>query len=476
MEMTTIVSELIVNKSTLRYEKVNGREFAIAPITIYRPRVLTGSKGAKYYPKEEIEKVAEEWNGRPMVVYHPMKGGKNVSAGHPDIFKKQEIGRVYESQVGKDGSNTVEGWFDVELTKLVDSRIWTALQEGNKIEVSTGLYTDDEDAPLNSQIDGVPYSQIARNYRPNHLAILPDEIGACSLKDGCGVFNKDSSIDSSITQTNNQSLSQENTMNEKANLIQWLTTNCTCYKSAESKSKLEALTDNALKEIILENAEKAVEADPDKSFLDWIGNADKEIRGAILTMVKRKLKTAVGGNEFPAKKEATTTPTKETTPPPPAAQLTPEEEEAKKRAEEEAKVAAAQNQTTNRVQPVMTQEQFFQIFPFMKDIVSNSQQLTNNEKNSLVHRLTCNITDNNQKQQITNELMKKDISDLRLMASLITMQPNQQTVNSLPYSQPINNFFGMNGGPSEITDNKYLQEEKLEFSGYDWNEIAKASR
>src|SRR5690606_13771547 len=34
-----------------------------------------------------------------------------------------------------------------------------------------------------------PYHSVARDYKPDHIAILPDRIGACSIADGCGVNN-----------------------------------------------------------------------------------------------------------------------------------------------------------------------------------------------------------------------------------------------------------------------------------------------
>jgi hypothetical protein len=59
------------------------------------------------------------------------------------------------------------------------------LDEEKTIEVSTGLFTDDEikSGKWNSE----EYLAIARNYRPDHLALLPAAVGACSAEDGCGM-------------------------------------------------------------------------------------------------------------------------------------------------------------------------------------------------------------------------------------------------------------------------------------------------
>lgn len=54
------------------------------------------------------------------------------------------------------------------------------------VELSTGLFTDNEVEA--GTWNGEDFVAIARNYRPDHLAILPDKVGACSIKDGAGLL------------------------------------------------------------------------------------------------------------------------------------------------------------------------------------------------------------------------------------------------------------------------------------------------
>lgn len=611
---------LTLNVGGLRFVDVNGRQFAVAHATILRPKVLNGSKGSLYYPPEEIAKNYQAWNGRPMVIKHPVRKGQNVSANDPDVFIKQEIGRVYNSTIEKDGSNSVEAWFDVELTKKHDSRIWNALNNKQKIELSTGLYTDNEDAPKGSTCDGVPYDHIARNYRPDHLAILPDEIGACSTNDGCGVFNKsgphkfssthvllpkDASnkilalgksipdddladdgrendphvtvryglhtdnhedvskhlanqspisyklgkvsvfsgnetgkdydvikvdVDSDHLKQLNKQLAnlehtdtfkdynphatiayvkkglgdkyaaQMGTLNEQCQsdevvfsnrentktvikltnsnspstltptgndtmretFIQWLTTNCTCYKSADGKANLDKLTDNELKEVILANAEKAVENDADMTFLSWMSNADKDIKSAFVGMMKNKLKAAAGAvkNDLPFKKPDAPgdTPAPDATGTDPGVDATAEAEKKKKAA----MVPAANNQLTK-----LTEEQFLALMPdSFKEVIANGKKNQEDEKRTLAQKITAHITDNSARQQKINSLMQKSLSDLREYAELMPTNNTQQTNTFASYA-------GLTGGAADITDNKYLQEEKLEAPVYDWAAMAK---
>lgn len=171
-----------------RRATLNGREHLVAPLTLIVPGVLSGSKGALYYPPEEIVKNHDAWNHIPLVVYHPTDPLTNahLSARDPAVLDRQGIGILLN--VKANGKLTAEGWFDVESTRRIDNRVYEALVKGTPIELSTGLYTENEVAPEGANHKGRPYDFIARNYRPDHLAILPDQIGACSIKDGCGVL------------------------------------------------------------------------------------------------------------------------------------------------------------------------------------------------------------------------------------------------------------------------------------------------
>lgn len=178
---------IVANKGSARRVTSNGRQYIVVPMTMKVSGVLKGSKGPLYYPEDEIHKSESLWNGMPIVVYHPVVNGRPVSARNPEIIAKQGVGTVYKSKA-RDGKLTAEAWFDVEDTKRVDSRVLSALETNTPIGLSTGLFTEDIPAPPNSVYNGKPYSHIATNYRSDHLAVLPDQRGACSIEDGCGIL------------------------------------------------------------------------------------------------------------------------------------------------------------------------------------------------------------------------------------------------------------------------------------------------
>lgn len=176
----------------------NGREYLVAPLTMIVPGVLNGSQGPLYYPPEEIARTHRDWEGVPLVVYHPTRNGRNVSARSPGVLEESGVGVVRNARVRKDGALVAEGWFDVTAVRNYDKRLAAEyrptllprIQRGEPVELSTGLFTDNATAPTTfKDHKGNRYSgMVARNYRPDHLAVLPDQRGACSLTDGCGVM------------------------------------------------------------------------------------------------------------------------------------------------------------------------------------------------------------------------------------------------------------------------------------------------
>lgn len=194
--------EFLANAVTgnVRHVVVNGTEYLVVPMSILVPGVLNGSKGSLFYPKSEVMQRQGVWNGVHILGYHPTKNGQPVSLIQNDGRLDQEVLKTSSLGIIKNDTWTgkkriVEGWFEVNKVKEFDrkqaeagrAQIYNRLKSGQPVELSTGLYTDNENAPPGATWNGRPYAFVARNYRPDHLAVLPDQVGACSLNDGCGV-------------------------------------------------------------------------------------------------------------------------------------------------------------------------------------------------------------------------------------------------------------------------------------------------
>ena len=168
-----------------RKDTMEGREYLVAPMVMIVEGVLNGTQGPLMYPEEELSKTPEVWNHKPVTVYHPVRNGAGISACSPDVLTNHKIGVIMNTTFdSKDKKLKAEAWIDVERMNVVDSRVAKAIENKQIMELSTGVYTDNESQI--GEFNGVAYEAIARNYRPDHLALLPDLTGACSVEAGAG--------------------------------------------------------------------------------------------------------------------------------------------------------------------------------------------------------------------------------------------------------------------------------------------------
>lgn len=181
----------------VRREKGNdGHEYIVASFVSMIPGVMNGSRGPLYYPPEEVAANPGAWDGIALCAGHPKgEDGAILSAHDPAVRARWEIGVVQRDTVTQTGNRAGEAWFRADLTRQRAPQVYAALNAAlagkrvAKIEVSTGLGTtdyEDEQTRVDPRT-GQAYNRIATQYKPDHLAILTRERGACSVDDGCGV-------------------------------------------------------------------------------------------------------------------------------------------------------------------------------------------------------------------------------------------------------------------------------------------------
>ena len=201
---TKSLQKITVNfTGSTRHDKLDGKDYLVAPMIMIVEGVLNGTNGPLLYPADELAKTPAVWNMKPVVVYHPSKNGKGISACDVDIIKNRGVGLIMNA-VFEDNKLKAEAWIDVNKAAEVDDRIVEAIEKNTVMELSTGLFTDNERSE--GEFDGKPYTGIARNYRPDHLALLPDQKGACSIEDGAGflrlnVSNAGTSVEIDLKET-----------------------------------------------------------------------------------------------------------------------------------------------------------------------------------------------------------------------------------------------------------------------------------
>ena len=176
--------QLIVQavKGKVTTQKFKGKNYLVAPVIPIVEGVLNGAK----VEANEIGKFVHSWNGIPLPINHPMKNGQYVSANQQDILETNVIGQFFGATM--DG-NKLKGnlWIDIEQANSIGGealQVLEKLQKGEPLEVSTAYFCDE--MKESGVFNGKKYSIKHMNLRPDHLALLPNGIGACSWKDGAG--------------------------------------------------------------------------------------------------------------------------------------------------------------------------------------------------------------------------------------------------------------------------------------------------
>ena len=171
--------------------------------------VFAGNQGPIFYEGQEITKSVASWNHKPLTVGHPKKGEQFVSGCLPESIEGFGVGMILNTAWNsKTKKLRAEAWFDEQRLDVVPggNAIKAALTKQEPMEVSTGLFVDKE--LTSGQFNGKEFSGKARNFRPDHLAVIVNGVGACSIKDGAGLLvNKDQQPQDVNTQ------SQENLAN-----------------------------------------------------------------------------------------------------------------------------------------------------------------------------------------------------------------------------------------------------------------------
>ena len=180
----TILTYNSVEGYTVKEKTFLGKKFLVVPVVMMVEGVHNGSRGPLLHTIAELGKYPASWDGRPVVVDHPQIDGVNVSANDPEIVETRKVGEVYHTTV-KDKKLTAEAWLEEERLRQVSTDALVAVQNSEPLEVSIGVFSDEDE--IEGEWNGEQYNAVAKNHRPDHLALLPGGVGACSIEDGCGI-------------------------------------------------------------------------------------------------------------------------------------------------------------------------------------------------------------------------------------------------------------------------------------------------
>ena len=170
-----------VNTATMKTKKLHGKRYLVGPVVMARQIVMN----QKFYPAKELKASTPHWNGRPAVENHPKDAdGQYISANDPSVIEKDGMGLIFNSTYDTETTRLrAECWLELDLLKK-HPKVNDVIKEGGMLEVSTGLFLDFEEQAGN--YEGRDYVGVAHNYKPDHLAILTEGVGAMSIADGAG--------------------------------------------------------------------------------------------------------------------------------------------------------------------------------------------------------------------------------------------------------------------------------------------------
>lgn len=402
--MSRIYTTLTVNFGSVRKTEYEGRSYYVAPMTMLVPGVHAGSMGPLLYTSAEIKNSVNAWEGMPITLNHP-----------PSEKERVIIGIVKRPRITSRGALKAEAYIDIEKANEADSRIIQTLENNKKLEVSTGLYTRNE--AYTGTHNGKEYIAVARNYVPDHLAVLPDAVGACSVDDGCGL-----------------------NVNKK----------CSC----STKNKTEVGKEKKMKDLVQKVIKNSggLYTDEDQEALENF--SEDRLNGMLKTFAENEKK----------KKQA----------PPPKKEVKTENNDGDDTGEEGAgkkKVSNVQAEIKKYMKN-LSPEDFYEIAPpEVKEVLSTAKRTHNERKAELISTLTSHCTTEEMRESLAENFAEKDIEELELLANAFT-RPERSNDN--PFSV---NFVGNAGSPrfssSEMA--KKDREDFLPLPVMNWDEEAKAS-
>lgn len=145
--------------------------------------LVEGVLNKRFVSKDEFGSFVNDWNDLPLVLRHPKQNGGTARVPSPDV---PVIGRFHNAEVVND-KLVGEYWFDKDLLLSTDEgiKIYKRIKDGEKVETSTGYWSVSRKRM--GKHNDKDYELVDMGIHPDHIAVLPDEEGACSVHDGCGI-------------------------------------------------------------------------------------------------------------------------------------------------------------------------------------------------------------------------------------------------------------------------------------------------
>jgi len=173
----------------------DGVEYLVADVVAQREGVyyypaVGGGIRREFAPAEELEASIEGVDRVPIVVSHPEGPNGDPTMLHDTRSVGSVVGEWRDLRTTEDGQGIAGAtWIRANEVGEHDGALRSyvnAVRRRGLGEVSTG-YDIDHAEPASGYHNGQQYEYIQRGIQLDHLALLPEEQGDCSVADGCGV-------------------------------------------------------------------------------------------------------------------------------------------------------------------------------------------------------------------------------------------------------------------------------------------------
>lgn len=173
-----------VDKSKIRRETVQGREFLVIPSKTLPPNVVMNGL---LYPAEETLRLYKGLEGTAAPLGHPTnEKGEWISAKEWTALHANHVGAFNQNvQIGEDGRVELEKWIDVEYAARTEKgqSLLAAVENEEPISSSVAIWLRAHPVP-----EGLPYNGRAEYLQMDHDAILLGETPAAGTDQGVGLF------------------------------------------------------------------------------------------------------------------------------------------------------------------------------------------------------------------------------------------------------------------------------------------------
>jgi hypothetical protein len=188
----------------LRTGAFQGKDYFVVPVTALREGAFQTLTAAtpELVPLSVLQVAPQGWNGRPVMLGHPVKNGQQISANDPRTLELQALGTIFNARIDNRALK-LEAWLDPARVATVSgaARMLERLSAGDTLEVSVGCFVITDDT--SGVHEGQPYHGTWKELVPDHLAILAEgTTGACSVAAGCGARHAASFVAATVEPPN----------------------------------------------------------------------------------------------------------------------------------------------------------------------------------------------------------------------------------------------------------------------------------